>query len=132
VGTYPSSCTGAVDNNYTVSYVNGSVAVTQATSSTSLTSNLDPSTHGNPVTFTATVSIGGGTVTFFDANGTLTLDTATLNSGMATLTISTLAPGSHSITATYNGNANVSTSTSAVLGQTVNRRTMTLPSYCVY
>jgi hypothetical protein len=28
VGTYPSSCTGAVDSNYTISYVNGTVTVT--------------------------------------------------------------------------------------------------------
>ena len=97
-------------------------------------SNLNPSTYGNPVTFTATVnpSTATGTVTFYDFNGTVTLGSGTLNSGMATLTISTIAPGVHSITATYNGDAHDVSSTSAVLGQTVNRHSMTLPGYCVY
>ena len=54
--------------------------------------------------------------------GTTTLGTGTLNaSGVATFTISTLAAGSHSIKATYNGDATFKTSTSAVLTQTVNR-----------
>jgi hypothetical protein len=69
-------------------------------------------------------------VSFYDANGTVTLGNGTLNSGMATLTLATLAPGAHSITATYSGDANDNASTSSVLGQTINRRSMTLPSYC--
>jgi hypothetical protein len=88
------------------------------------------------VTFTATVTSGTatGTVTFYDFNGNVTLGSGTLNSGTATLTFSTLAPGAHSITAHYNGDANNNPSWSGVLGQNVNRRTMTLPPSpsCVY
>ena len=78
------------------------------------------------MTFTATVtakSPGGGiptgTVTFKD--GPSTLGTATLNgSGQAMFTTSTLAAGSHSITASYGGDANFKGSTSPKFTQTVN------------
>jgi Bacterial Ig-like domain (group 3)/Galactose oxidase, central domain len=73
------------------------------------------SSNGNPVfvqssiTPTATVTSSGtvstGNVTFLD--GTTSLGTATLNgSGIATLSVSTLAAGSHSLTASYVGDAN--------------------------
>jgi hypothetical protein len=42
-----------------------------------------------------------GTVTFYD--GTKAIGTATLVNGLAKFTISTLARGTHSITAVYNG-----------------------------
>jgi hypothetical protein len=109
--------------------------VSQDTSSTSVASNLNPSSFGSPVTFTATVtpSTATGTVTFYDLGGTVALgNPVTLNSGMATLTIATLPPGAHSITAAYNGDANDTTSTSGVLAQTVSRLSMGLPGYCVY
>ena len=106
--------------------------VNSGPSTTVVTSSLNPSTFGNAVTITATVtpSTATGTVTFFDANGTLTLGSGTLRNGQTTLTLSTLAPGPHSITATYNGDAYDVPGTSAVLAQTVNRRTTTMPSYC--
>ena len=78
------------------------------------------------MTFTATVtakSPGGGiptgTVTFKD--GPSTLGTATLNgSGQAMFTTSTLAAGSHPITASYGGDANFKGGTSPKFTQTVN------------
>jgi hypothetical protein len=107
--------------------------VSSKASSTSVTSSPNPSTSGGSVTFTATVTpnTATGTVTFYDANGTLQLGSGTLSgSGTATLTTTALVPGLHSITATYNGDANDTPSTSPVLVQTVNRHSMTLPSYC--
>jgi hypothetical protein len=90
--------------------------------STSLTSSLNPSTSGQSVTFTATVSSGSGTptgtVTFKD--GATTLGTVGLSNGQAPFPTSTLSAGSHSITATYNGSSTYSGSTSAVFMQTVN------------
>ena len=89
-----------------------------------LNSSLNPSTYGQAVTFTATVtSSGGGTpsgsVTF--KNGGATLGSSVLNgSGVATYTTSTLTKAVHSITAVYGGNATYITSTSPVLTQTVN------------
>ncbi|HEV2423608.1 MAG TPA: Ig-like domain repeat protein [Terriglobia bacterium] len=98
--------------------------VNPASTTTTLTSSLNPSKSGQSVTFTATVTSGGGTpagtVTFKD--GSSTLGTGKLNSsGKASFSTSTLAVGSHSITAVFGGNLQFATSTSAVLTQTVNQ-----------
>ncbi len=94
------------------------------TTATSLISSLNPSTFGQTVTFTATVTSQGflgtptGTVTFLD--GTTILGSSSLNSsGVAIFSISSLAVGTHSITATYNGDSNFTSSTSPVLSQVV-------------
>ena len=91
---------------------------------TALTSSPNPSSFGQAVTFTATVTSHffkfqpTGTVTFFD--GTTNIGKSPLNgSGVATLTTSTLAVGTHSMTATYNGDANFTASTSPALQQVV-------------
>ena len=90
-------------------------------SSTTVSSNVNPSVTGQAVTFTATVTGSGGTptgiVTFRD--GTTSIGTGTLSGNTATFTTSTLAVGTHSITAVYAGNVNFNTSTSAILTQTV-------------
>lgn len=94
-------------------------AVVTATA-TALTSSLDPSTFGQPVTFTATVSPSSGptgTVQFFD--GAVSLGTVALSGGTASLTTATLAVGTHFITASYRGDSNFTASTSASLTQTV-------------
>lgn len=102
--------------------------VNLGTSSTAIVSSANPSSVGEPVTFTATVSglviQPTGTVTFMD--GATTLGTANLNaSSQANFTISTLAAGSHSITAVYGGNSYYNSSTSNLLTQTVNQNTTT-------
>ena len=96
--------------------------VNQASTTTTLTSSLNPSNSTQAVTFTANVTgenggTVGGTVTFQD--GTKTLGTVTVSGGAASYTTSTLAAGSHTITATYNGNKNFTTSSTS-LTQTVN------------
>jgi len=87
--------------------------------STVLTSSLNPSVSGQTITLTATVtpSTATGTVTFQD--GTTSLGTGTLSGGIATYTTSMLATGTHSLTAVYAGDANDTGSTSSVLTQTV-------------
>jgi hypothetical protein len=121
--------TGTVD--VTATTPNRTSATTAADRFTYLTANTTvtstssqrPSEVGQPVTFTATMTgvSPTGTVTFKD--GSTVLGTATLNaSGQATFTTSSLNVGTHSIAATYNGDANNSPSTSAVLLQTVNAR----------
>jgi Bacterial Ig-like domain (group 3)/Beta-propeller repeat len=97
--------------------------VTKATTTTTLTSSLNPSRVGQAVTFTATVApqFTGtltGSVTFYD--GTTVLKAVTLSGGAAKYTTSTLTAGQHSITATYKGNSNFDESTSTPLTQTVN------------
>ena len=76
---------------------------------TILTTSGSPSHVGQPVTFTATVKWTYGTVpdgelvTFFD--GTATIGTGTTTSGVATFTTSSLAVKTHTIKATYTGDA---------------------------
>jgi hypothetical protein len=100
-----------------------SFTLDKAATSTALSSSPNPSTFGQSVTFTATVTSGVGTptgsVTFRD--GTTGLGSGTLNaSGQATFNTSALSVGNHSITAVYDGDTNYVASTSATLTQTVN------------
>ncbi|MGD0792207.1 MAG: Ig-like domain repeat protein [Terriglobales bacterium] len=102
--------------------------VNKATTTTTLTSSLNPSNYGQSVTFTASVApqFGGtvkGTVTFYD--GTTALKTVPLSGGAAKFTTSTLASGTHSITATYNGSTSFDGSTSAPVNQVVRVATTT-------
>jgi hypothetical protein len=83
--------------------------VNKAATTTGLTSAPDPSSSGQSVTFTATVSSPAGsptgTVRFFE--GTTLLGTGTVGpGGVATFTTSTLPAGTHTITATYGGDTN--------------------------
>jgi hypothetical protein len=54
-GTYPSTCSGAADPNYTISYNPGTVTVNKATTTTTLTSHLDHSARRPRLKLTATV-----------------------------------------------------------------------------
>jgi uncharacterized repeat protein (TIGR03803 family) len=96
--------------------------VNKATTMTILASLPNPSTVGQSVIFTATVTpqFSGtvkGTVSFYD--GATALKTVGVSGGVAKFAISTLASGTHSITATYNGNVSFIGS-SASLNQLVN------------
>src|SRR4029077_17880153 len=98
---------------------------------TVVVSSLNPSTVGQLVTFTVTVTANApgagtptGTVTFKD--GTTILGTGTLNaSGQATFSTSSLSVASHSITAEYSGDGNFFGSTSSALTQVVNKANTT-------
>jgi hypothetical protein len=87
-----------------------------------LSSSLNPAAAGTTVTFTATVSSTTGTptgnVNFND--GATTIGMGALNAaGTATFATSTLAIGSHSMTAVYGGDASHTASTSTVLNQVI-------------
>ena len=89
---------------------------------TTLTSSPNPSTYGQPVTFTATVTPSGtyaptGKIWFKD--GSSGIRTVLLNGGVATLTTSKLAVGNHSITAEYLGDSYNAKSTSPAVEQVV-------------
>jgi hypothetical protein len=91
---------------------------------TAVTSSVNPSVFGQPVTFTATVSpvapstgTPTGTVSFFDGGNPIACIAAgTLASGVATCTTSALAVASHTITTSYPGDANFSGSTGSLTG----------------
>jgi len=95
--------------------------VKKYTTSTTLTSSPNPSAHGQPVTFTATVSSTGpiptGRVVF--KNGSTSLGGRVLVNGVASLTTSKLPVGTFSITAIYNGDIESDKSTSPILVQVV-------------
>src|SRR5262249_34634038 len=100
------------------------VAVIPSTT-TSLSSTPNPSTVGQAVTLSATVTpvppavgVPTGTVTFMD--GATSLGVVTLVNGSASLSTSTLAAGPHSLTAVYSGSAAFAASPSPVVSQIVN------------
>src|SRR5262249_23197173 len=86
--------------------------VVNGATTTTLTTTPNPSSLGQTVTLTATVSpvapatgVPTGTVTFKD--GATTIGTAALGAtGSASLIVSTFAVGSHPLTAAYGGGGN--------------------------
>src|SRR5262249_7280922 len=87
---------------------------------TALSSSQNPSSFGQPVKFAVNVTglSPTGSVSLFD--GGTQIGTETLAAGIASFTISSLAVGSHSLTAQDSGDPNNAASTSAALIQTVN------------
>ncbi len=97
----------------------------RVTPTLSVASSSNPSTYGNSVTFTATISSGPtGTITFYD--GGVSIGTGTISGTTATLMTTSLAAGSHSITAGWAGNTNYNPVTSSAITQTVNRKALTV------
>jgi len=92
------------------------VVVQQATSASTLTSSMNPSPLGQPVTLTFTVTsqtvVPKGPVTF--SLGTTTLGTVQLKGGVAHLTISSLPVGRNWIKATYAGDSNIASTKASV------------------
>jgi autotransporter-associated beta strand protein len=132
-------------NNVVVAIFNGNVdyltstsksvtvAVTRAgarTSKVTLASSLNPALLGENVKFTATVKDTGtgtpiaptGQVFFFDGAALLGIGTLATTGGVTTASFSTstLALGSHGVTAVYYGNATFAKSVSAVVNEVVN------------
>ena len=103
---------------FQINYSSTSVVLTVVSgTTTNLTSSLNPSFAGDPVTFTATVSpTATGSVTFFD--GVNNLGTVSLNgSSQASLTTPSLSVGPHNMSALYNGNGTLGSSTGTLTQQ---------------
>ncbi len=130
-GSYPITAVYNGDGHFagsTSPVLNQSVVAGQAAAtSTGLSSSANPSTAGQTVTFTATVTSSGGTptgtVSFLDGNTTLA--TVQLTNGSASFSTANLAVGSHSITAAYGGSASFNGSTSSALNQVVSQSSLT-------
>ncbi len=125
------SSADAVYNGLSTTPVTVTNTVTPNASSTSVIVSANPSTYGQAVTFTATVSgmapmTGSptGTVTFFD--GASSLANVTLTGGSAAFTTSTFSAGAHNIKVTYVGDAYFSANTSNVLAETIAPATLTV------
>jgi hypothetical protein len=121
------SATYAGDTNFVGSTSTAVIQVVKAAVSIVMTSSANPSSYGDAVTFTATLSgppPDGETVNFMD--GTVLLGTGTLSSGVASFTtVSPLKVGSHSTKSVYAGDATFVASTSAVLKQIVGKAATT-------
>ena len=90
-----------------------------------LTSDTNPAAAGATVTFKAKVpNDATGTVDFFD--GATKIGTGTITAGVATFSTSTLAVGTHPITATYNGDSNYLNITSSAVSEVITQGTATV------
>jgi sugar lactone lactonase YvrE len=125
VSTYPiAAAVGTLTAaNYSFAFVNGTLTITRANTTSVVTTNAATVLLKTTVTFTATVTstttgVPSSSVTFMD--GTTSLGTGLLDgTGKATFSISTLTVGSHSITAVYGGDSNFNNSTSPAITESV-------------
>ena len=123
VGTYSITAQYGGDFNNTGSTSTVLKEKVAVSTTTGLTSSLNPAFVGQTIIFTATVSSSSGLppngeiITFY--NGTSILGTSPLSAGVATFATSSLAAGTYSVTASYPGDSTFASSTSPVLTQTV-------------
>jgi uncharacterized protein YceK len=127
VGTHTISATYSGDPNFggsTASSITATVtSPSLSPSTTTLTLSSQSSAAGQALTLTAKVTsatsvVPTGLVTFLD--GATALGTGTLNAqGSTTLTVSTLALGTHLLSASYGGDQNFSPSQSASSTETI-------------
>ncbi|WP_281175964.1 beta strand repeat-containing protein [Edaphobacter aggregans] len=116
------SVTGTNLASYTQSVTNGTLTITQASSTLSIVPSATAAVPGQNVTLTATVTpetsgTPTGTVSLFD-NGN-PLGTATLTNGTATYSTATLPLGTHAITASYSGDVNFTAATASAVSITI-------------
>jgi RHS repeat-associated protein len=136
VSALSATLAGAGVHSLTASYSGDSVndvsvssavseTVNASTSTTTLVASPSPVTTGQTVTLTATISgySPGGTVTFKD--GAVALGTADVTAGAASLSTTALAPGVHTLSAAYSGDASNSGSTSTPVSLSVSRASAT-------
>jgi polyvinyl alcohol dehydrogenase (cytochrome) len=105
----------------------------QAATSVALSAAPNPSTAGQPVTWTGSVTPAGpffglptGTLTFSDNGTALPGGTVALSGGAAGYTSSSLAVGTHPITSAYSGDAAFLAGASAALTETVSPAAQTI------
>jgi hypothetical protein len=95
---------------------------------TTVSASPNPSSYSQTVSFTAVVSPTTGTANptgtvQFNVDGTPVNSPVALSNGTATLTTSTLAVGSHTVTADYTPGSSAFTASIGSTGQTVNKAT---------
>ncbi len=121
-GAYTISISYSGDSNYlATSTATVQFTIGQATPTIGLTSSVNPAMVTSAVTLTATVASSSGTptgtVSFLD--GTTPMGAAALSGGAAAFTTSSLAAGTHTITAVYAGDANFASVTSSPVTQVI-------------
>src|SRR5262249_20788283 len=99
-------------------------AIPRATTTATLAASPSPSTYGQPVTFTATITASSGTPTglvYFWTDNSQDPSPASMTGGSATYTTSSLEPGIHRMIAVYAGAPGFGLSQSPGLTPTVQR-----------
>ena len=133
IGTHTITASYSGDSNFATSSgtLSGGQTVNQASTTTAVSSSVNPSGFAQTVTFTATITPGsatfdnGGTVQFAVDGSTVGVPAA-ISAGKATITDSILSAGTHTITALYSGDSNFATSSGTLSGsQTVNQASTT-------
>ena len=128
--TVMASFTPTSTNNFDPSWGTASQIVDPAGTATARASSANPSTYGQTVTYTATVTVNApgsgtptGSVTFKDGGSTISClgGSSTFNGTTATCKARYTGVATHSITATYGGDNSYSASGSSALTQTVNK-----------
>jgi len=129
IGSHPITAAYGGDGNFSASTSTSlNQTVNKYATATALTSSADPAVAGQPITFTATVSVSApgsgtpsGSVTFRDKN--TVLQTVTLDAtGHAAFMTSSLSQGAHQITAAYAGAAGYAASTSSTLVENISKK----------
>ena len=131
--TYTITASGAVDPNYTISYVAGTLTINQD-ASTTVRQHLDHQRpFGQAVTLTATVTANApgsgtptGSVDFFDTTTGDDLGRISLSGGKATLSIASLPPGANAIRVSYSGDSNFLASSTSTSTITINQSIIVL------
>jgi uncharacterized repeat protein (TIGR01451 family) len=106
--------------------------VNQAATTTSVTSSKNPSTYGDSLSFTVSISpsTATGTVQFQIDGNNFGSPVTVLNGSATSASTSSLTAGNHSVTAVYSGDPNFIGTTDALSGgQTVNRAPLTVKAY---
>jgi len=121
-GTATAGATGAASASASTTVIN------LLSTTTTLSSSADPSTFGQSITLTTTVSSGGqgtptGPVDFLDGDNVI--GTGTLSNGQATLVTSALTVGVHFLSAAYQGDSADAVSTSFTADLTVQQASTT-------
>jgi hypothetical protein len=117
-------------SDYTVTNNSGTLTISQATATPSLTLSSSAAYSGDMVTMSAAVAgVTGaatptGSVSFYD--GSTLLGAVTLQSGSAALSTSSLAVASHTLTFVYSGDVNYKSATSSASKLTVQASALTI------
>ncbi len=113
-GSYPITPLGQTSANYTISYTNGTLTISPASTSVGAASTNNPSGYRDAVAFTATLpALATGDVVFSTTNGPIS--TNSVSSGSATsLSITNLPRGTNVLTVAYLGDGNYVGSTNTL------------------
>jgi hypothetical protein len=121
---YSGGGSGATGYNANTGTLSGGQMVGKANTTTGLTSSQNPAPQGTTITFTATISVTApgsgtpsGTVEFRDGATPISGCTAVaVAASSAACSTNALAPGNHTISAVYSGDASFNTSTGNLTG----------------